>query len=154
MKATFKNVAIAIAVLAVATGVFAYVDSVAVSANSAQTCLKVTVVDLEGNPLHDAQVKVGDGIFYCDNKGRTAQIQPSILVNSYDSSIDSWYTAHVVVQKDGYVPSVVVNCVLSHGQTRQLTVRMYPLDGSELPFVIYVERPPSNFVKDLLSSGK
>ncbi|MCH5159648.1 MAG: hypothetical protein J1F66_02220 [Clostridiales bacterium] len=154
MKATFKNVAIALAILVVVVSVLAAVDANSNMAVAvANTYIKIAVVDLDGSPVHNAKVTVGEVSFYTDNKGLSPSIELATLSNSYDAAITEWGTVTVVVEKDGYVPTFVFNCVVYNGQTRKLTVRTYTQDGSELPYVSYVESPPDGYVQELLSAN-
>lgn len=154
MKATYKNVAISFAFIAVVLVVLTAIDSAnSVPANKSATSVRVTVVDLSDTPVHNAQVSVLGQTFNTDNYGCSPVIELANLENSYDKSIADWFTANVVVKKDGYVPAVVFNCVLYKGQNRKLTVIIYPADQSELPFVCYVESPPSSYVKQLVEAN-
>ncbi|MCM1195317.1 MAG: hypothetical protein NC332_05235 [Firmicutes bacterium] len=151
MKATLKSVAIALSILAAVMAVLSAVEfssDVVVSAD--KTYVKVTVVDLDGNPVHNAKVNVGGTEFYTDNKGMSPSIEIAQMVNCYDENVTEWFTATVTARKDGYVPAIVFNCVVYSGQTRKLTVKIYPDDASELPYVAYVESPPDDYVKTLL----
>ena len=153
MRATFKNVAVALAILLVVVGVLAAVDAnsdVAVAVTN--TYIKIAVVDLDGAPVHNAKVTVGEVSFYTDNKGLSPSIEITSLSNSYDVSITEWGTVTVKVEKDGFVPTFVFNCVVYNGQTRKLTVKTYTQDGSELPYVSYVETPPDDYVKGQLKA--
>ncbi len=153
MKATLKNVAAALALLAMVMVVLVAVDKangITVAANN--THIKITVVDLNNNPVHNAKVTVSGKSFYTDNNGYSPSIELQDLLNSYDADIKEWGTVTVVVEKDGFVPSVVVNCVAYSGQTRKLTVKMYCIDESELPYVCYVESPPDDYLKTLLNN--
>ena len=155
MRATFKNVAVALAVLISVIGVLIAVDvsnNVAVAVTN--TYIKVAVVDLDGAPVHNAKVTVGGLSFYTDNKGLSPSIELTTITNCYDSSITEWGTVTVLVEKDGFVPTFVFNCVVYNGQTRKLTVKTYTQDGSELPYVSYVETPPNDYVQKLLSVEK
>lgn len=143
----------ALAILAVVISVLAAVDAksdmaVAVS----NTYIKIAVVDLDGAPVHNAKVTVGGVSFYTDNKGLSPSIELTTLTNCYDSAITEWGTVTVMVEKDGYVPTFVFNCVVYNGQTRKLTVKTYTQDGSELPYVSYVETPPDGYVQGLLGA--
>ena len=152
MKATLKNVAVAMAILCAVVAALAVVDvsnNVAVAVTN--TSIKVAVVDLDGTPVHNAKVTVGEHSFYTDNKGLSPSIELATIVNSYDATITEWGTVTVIVEKDGYAPTFVFNCVVYNGQTRKLTVKAYPQDGSELPYVSYVESPPDDYVNGLLS---
>lgn len=120
-----------------------------VSARS-KTCLRVTVVDLDGNPIHNAQVTVNSQTFNTDNKGLSPAIELNGLTNCYDDAIEEWKTATVTVRKEGYVTAINFNCVVYVSQTRKLTVRLYDVDASELPYTSYVESPPDEYVKELL----
>lgn len=155
MKATFKSIAIALSILAVVlvvlTAVDAYNDT---TVSTTETHIKITVVDLNGIPVHNAQITVCGQTFYTDNKGLSPAIQIVNLNNCYDESITEWGTVTVVVQKDGYTPAFVLNSVVYTGQTRKLIAKIYPLDSSELPYVSYVESPPDNYLKSLLNSEK
>ena len=153
MRATFKNVAVALAILVSVMGVLVAVDAsgdVAVAVTN--TFIKVAVVDLDGTPVHNAKVTVGGLSFYTDNKGLSPSIELATISNSYDSAITEWGTVTVLVEKDGYVPTFVFNCVVYNGQTRKLTVKTYTQDGSELPYVSYVETPPDDYAQKLLTS--
>lgn len=151
MKATLKSVAAALSVLAVIMVGLIAVDGFAVANVSTGTALRVYVVDLNNNPVHNAQVTVNGATFYTDNKGMSPAIDISTLTNCYDQTITDWGTVSVTVKRDGYVPSLVFNAVVYEGQTRKLTVKAYPRDDSDLPYTIYVESPPDSYVKDLLS---
>ena len=155
MRATFKSVAVALAILAVVVGVLAAVDANSNMAVAvANTYIKIAVVDLDGSPVHNAKVTVGEVSFYTDNKGLSPSIELATLSNSYDATITDWGTVTVVVEKEGYVPTFVFNCVVYNGQTRKLTVKTYTQDGSELPYVSYVETPPDGYVQQLLGSNQ
>ena len=153
MKATLKSVAVALAILVVVVGVLAAVDTsrnVAVAVSN--TFIKIAVVDLNGSPVHNAKVTVGEASFYTDNKGLSPAIELATITNNYDATISEWGTITVIVEKDGFVPTFVFNCVVYNGQTRKLTVKTYTQDGSELPYVSYVEAPPDDYVQKLLSA--
>lgn len=153
MKATFKSVAVALSILAMVVVTLLIVDAnrtMDVSTN--KTYLRVTVVDLNNNPVHNAKVTVRGNTFNTDNKGLSPSIELNKLTNSYDSSITDWKTATVTVQCDGYVTAVSFNCVIYVGQTRKLTVKLYPVDDSDLPYTVYVESPPSNYVENVIDN--
>lgn len=153
IKANFKNVAIVLSVLFVTLVFFAIFDEVsAVNVSESVTYLRVTVVDLNDKPVHGAEIGVGDVEFFTDNKGLSPTISLPFETNSHDSSITEWFTVNVVVTKEGYVPTVVVNCVVYDNQTRQLKVKVYPSDGSDLPYVCYVESPPNDYLKSLIEN--
>lgn len=152
MKTTLKNVAVALTVLAVVIIVLTVVDGGLIKQTaSVKTYLKVTVVDLDGAPVHNAQVTVSGNTFNTDNKGLSPAMELDNPTNCYDETITEWRTVTVVVQKKGYAPAVVFNCVVYEGQTRKLTVKLYDADGSDLPYVTYVESPPNSYVKQLLT---
>ena len=145
MKATLKSIIVALTVLAVVVGTLLVLDAGnVVGVKKSITAIKVTAVDLSGNSIHNASVTVCGQTFFTDDKGCSPQITPNVLVNCYDGSITDWYTTTVAVTCDGYVPSVVFNA-------RRLIVKMYPVDDSELPFVSYVESPPDEYVKKILT---
>lgn len=152
MKATLKSVAAALSVLAVVIAVLMIVDAdVTAQVAASKTYIKVTVVDLDDNPVHNATVTVEDVIFNTDNKGRSPAIELNALTNSYDPSIEEWKTATVIVRKEGFVTAVNFNCVAYVGQTRKLTVRLYNSDASDLPYVVYVESPPDEYVRGIIA---
>ena len=152
MRATFKSVAVALAILVSVLGVLIAVDAsknVAVAVSN--TYIKVAVVDLDGVAVHNAKVTVGEQSFYTDNKGMSPSIELTTMVNCYDSSITEWGTVTVLIEREGFVPTFVFNCVVYGGDTRKLTVKIYAQDGSELPYVSYVESPPGDYIQKLLS---
>lgn len=151
MKATFKSVAIALAILAITVGVLVAVDAnLTTDVTASKTYLRVTVVDLNNVPVHNAKVTVCGSSFNTDNKGLSPAIEITDLTNCYDNAITDWITATVTVQKEGYVAAVCFNCVAYAGQTRKLTVKLYPVDGSDLPYTVYVESPPSDYVENVI----
>ncbi len=153
MKATLKNVAAALSLLALVIVVLTAIDhSVNVSASVSDTHIRVTVVDLDNNPVHNAKVTVLGSSFYTDNKGLSPAIEIGALTNCYDVNISEWGTVTVVVEKEGYPPAVALNCVCYNKQTRKLTVKLYGDDQSELPYVTYVESPPDDYIKTLLKN--
>lgn len=147
VKATLKNVAFSLVILSMVLVVLVAVDNARnINVSNADTCLRVYVVDLDEKPVHNAQITIGNDSFFTDNKGLSPTIPLPTLINSYDGSITDWYTVNVVIKKDGFVSTAVFNCVVFQGQTRRLTVKVYPKDTSALPYVCYVESPPSDFV--------
>lgn len=122
----------------------------ATDVSASKTYLRVSVVDLNGLPVHNAQVTVNSAQFNTDNKGLSPAIELAELTNSYDGAITEWGTVTVTVTNADYVPAMVFNCVVYAGQSRKLTVKIYPKDGSDLPYTIYVESPPDDYIKGLL----
>ena len=117
------------------------------------TKIRVCVVDLDGQPIHNAKVNVLSGSlkFNTDNNGLSPVIDLPTLSNVYDSKISQWYTVNLQISKVGYVDTFVLNCVVYVSQTRSLTVRVYPSDASNLPYVCYVESPPNDYFKSLIT---
>ena len=129
MKTSWKNVALFLAALSMVLVVLTAIDTAAeMQTDASVTLLRVTVVDLQDAPLHNAEVTVFGQTFFTDNNGRSPVIQAEEQ-NSY-GDITSWHTATVTVQKQGFVPAVVINCVLTDGKQRDLKVRLYGVDGS------------------------
>ena len=153
-KTTLKSVAVAPSFLAATLLILTAVDgAMDIAASAKDTYLKVTVVDLDGLPVHNAKVMIGDQHFFTDNKGMSPSVQLNALSNCYDDAIADWGTVTVAVTCDGYTPSFVFNCIVYRSSTRRLTVKMYPSDGSELPYVSYVEAPPDDYIKSLLKDA-
>lgn len=153
MKATLKNVAAALCLLAMVIVVLTAIDrSVSVSATADNTRIRVAVVDLDNNPVHNAKVTVAGQSFFTDDKGLSPSIEIAKLTNCYDQAVTDWGTVTVAVQRDGYAPAIALNCVCYFNQTRKLTVKLYDKDGSELPYVTYVESPPDEYLKTLLTN--
>lgn len=153
MRRKLSSVVIAMIIIAMLTVIFIAVDNATTMANQdSKTYVRVTVVDLQNKPVHNARVTVGNTSFFTDNNGCSPLIQLTDLTNSYDSSITDWYTCNILVTCNGYVPASVFNCVTYHLQTRNITIKIYPNDSSTLPFISYVESPPSAYVEQLLSN--
>ncbi|MCH5157098.1 MAG: hypothetical protein J1G02_04390 [Clostridiales bacterium] len=153
MKATLKGVAIALSILAMMIVILSAVDKANnVTVAATDTYVKVAVVDLNDTPIHNAKITIGAQTFYTDNKGISPSIELAKYSNCYDSKITEWGTITVIIEKEGYAPTFVFNCVVYNGQTRKLTVKVYPLDNSDLPYVSYVESPPDDYMKSLLST--
>lgn len=151
MKTTLKNVAIAVSILMMVVVVLTAIDKASdIGVSASKTAIKVTVVDLDNNPVHNAVVKIGSKTFFCDNNGNSPVIELDTLANCYDKNITTWHTQTVIVTKDGFVPTVVLNCVVFNKETRKLTVKIYPMDQSNLPYVCYVETPPADFLEGLV----
>lgn len=154
-KATLKSVAVALSVLAAIILILTAVDGAQnMTASAKNTFVKVAVVDLDGNPVHNAEVTVEEQTFFTDNNGLSPSIELKTLSNSYDPSVAEWGTVTVTVVGKGYIPTFVFNCVVFRNQTRQLTVRIYPEDASELPYVTYVESPPNDYLQHLLQTER
>ena len=153
MKATLKGLAIALSILAMVVVILSAVDAASdVTVSATDTYIKIAVVDLNDEPVYSAKVTIGEQSFFTDNKGLSPSIELARYTNCYDSAITEWGTVTVTIEKDGYTPTFVFNCVVYNGQTRKLTVKVYPQDASELPYVSYVESPPDDYVKGLLTS--
>ena len=153
MKATLKGVAIALSILAMVVVVLSAVDMANdVSVAVTDTYVKVTVVDLNDSPVHNAKVEINGQTFLTDNKGVSPSIQLDKLTNCYDANITDWGTVTIVITGENLTPTCVFNCVVYAKQTRKLTVKVYPLDDSNLPYVSYVESPPSDYIENLLKS--
>ena len=153
-KVTLKSIATALSVLAAIILILTAVDGVKnVNQTLDDTYIKVTVVDLDGLPIHNANVSVGGQSFFTDNKGVSPSIELSDLHNAYDNSLSDWSTVTVKITKEGYVPTFVFNCIVFHCETRNLTVKIYPRDGSDLPYVNYVESPPEDYIRSLLKEN-
>jgi len=152
MKATFRNIAFALVALAAVLSVLAVVDrnNAEIKTAKTDTFVRVTVVDLDGMPVHKAQVSVCGETFFTDNKGLSPSIQLTKLENNFDNTVTDWHTVNVVIKKEGYVPTVMFNCVVYDKQTRKITVKIYPADASDLPYVCYVESPPDEYVKEAI----
>ena len=152
MRANFKNLPFALVMLAAILSVLAAVDrsNIGVQTSVADTCVRVTVLDLYGNVVPDAEVKVYDESFLTDGNGASSSIKIAKLINSYDDSITEWYTVNLVIIKDGYVPTVMFNCIVYRGKTRNISVKIYPEDASDLPYVSYVESPPDDYVREII----
>ena len=154
MKTTLKNVAIVVVALAMVLVVLSAIDKASdIGVSASKTAIKVTVVDLDNNPVHNAVVTINGSTFFCDNNGNSPAIEIENLHNSYDKSITAWHTQTVVITKDGYVPTIVLNCVVFDKETRKLTVKIYPIDESKLPYVCYVETPPSDYINQLVGTN-
>lgn len=152
MRATFRNIAFALVLLSAVLSVLAVVDRNNAEIKTAQTdtYVRLTVLDLDGIPVHNAQVSVCGETFFTDNKGLSPSIQVTKLKNSFDNSVTDWHTVDIVIKKEGYVPTVMFNCVVYDKQMRKITVKIYPTDASDLPYVCYVESPPDDFVKNVV----
>ena len=154
MKATLKNVAIAVAILMMVVVVLTAIDKASdIGVSASKTAIKVTVVDLDNNPVHNAVVNVNGKTFFCDNNSNSPLIELDNLTNCYDKNITTWHTQTVVVTNDGFVPTVVLNCVVFDKETRKLTVKIYPNDQSDLPYVCYVETPPGDYLEGLVGGN-
>lgn len=125
-----------------------------IGVSASKTAIRVTVVDLDNKPVHNAVVTINGNTFYCDNNGNSPTIEMTTLSNCYDANISSWHTQTVVITKEGYVPTIVLNCVVFDKQTRKLTVKIYPIDQSNLPYVCYVETPPDEYLNQLTGVKK
>ncbi len=151
IKANFKNVAVSLVVLLVAIVFLVTLDGALNVSAVENSTLRVTVLDLNDCPVHNAEVSVCGMKFFTDNKGLSPTISLPQTTNCYDEAITEWFSVNVVVTKDGYVPTVVVNCVIYENQTRKLTVKIYASDSSDLPLVCYVESPPNEYLQQLIS---
>ena len=82
MKTTIKNVAIAVALLTMVVVVLTAIDKASdIGVSASKTAIKVTVVDLDNNPVHNAVVTIGEKAFFCDNNGNSPVIELDTLTN-------------------------------------------------------------------------
>ncbi len=149
---TTRNFIISTLVLVVLVSCLYWVDAPSVDVATVEnTRIRVTVLDVADNsPVHNATVDISVTTeFFTDNTGLSPTIDVPTVANMYDSSITDWYCVDVVVTKSGYVSTIVVGCVLYDMQLRQLTVYLYHDDGT-LPYVCYVESPPSSYLESLV----
>lgn len=116
-----------------------------------QSYLRVKVVDLNGNGIHNAKVTVCEQnvSFFTDNNGFSPQISIVTMPNGIDATVTDWFCVTVLIQKENYVNTVVFNCVLYSNEERGLTVKVYEKDESSLDFVCYVENPPQSYIEQL-----
>ena len=152
MRVTVKNFIVSMCVM-VALLVFVQIldNSLSVSASQGQS-IRIIVTDINDRAVHNALVTVeSHSGFYTDNNGYSPVIRLDGVENSYDKSITDWYTVTVTVSIEGYVDTVVLNCVVYAQQTRTLNVRIYPVDSSELSVVCYVESPPDSYLQSLFA---
>ncbi len=153
MKITWKSFLVVTAVLICVVLALSHVDNAVLSQHQSGAKIRVHVVDLQGVDVHNAVVKIlGTSVqFNTDNNGLSPLIELPTFTNVYDSTIDQWYTVNLQVQKQGYVDAFVLNCVVYMQQDRIVTVRVYPVDDSNLPYVCYVESPPDEYLHSLIA---
>ncbi|MEG2159001.1 MAG: hypothetical protein RRY18_03900, partial [Clostridia bacterium] len=89
--------------------------------------------------------------FNSDNRGYSPRIDIDKQINCYNESITEWFCVTILVSKEGYVNSAVVNCVLKANNNRNITVRLYKKDSSDLKCVTYVEAPPDEYIDSLFA---
>lgn len=121
------------------------------STNKNLTALKLKVTDLDGNAVSKAQITLVEcgSSFFTDNNGLSPTMEVQISKTALNVNED-WSTVTVVVSCEGFVTTVLFNCVVKDNQTRgDLTIRLFKLDQSELPYVAIVEVPPDDFIKNL-----
>ncbi|MCM1043293.1 MAG: hypothetical protein NC350_03680 [Corallococcus sp.] len=153
MQITWKNFIVSTVCLLIAVIFFGSLDLSrnAYAVPDEGNVLKVEVVDTSGNAVHNAQITViGESItFNTDNKGRSPSIAVKETTNWYDVSIKEWFCINLRISKEGYVDTFVFNCVIGVGSVRNLKVKIYKTDDSQLPYVCYVESPPDDYIKGL-----
>ncbi len=126
------------------------------SAGKSITALKIKVTDLDGNAISKAQIKLVESgaSFFTDNNGLSPTMEIQISKTALNVN-ESWSTVTVVVSREGFVTTVLFNCVVPDNQTRgDLTIRLFKLDQSELPYVAIVEVPPDDFIQSLTGGGE
>ena len=116
------------------------------STNKNLTALKLKVTDLDGNAVSKAQITLVEcgSSFFTDNNGLSPTMEVQISKTALNVNED-WSTVTVVVSCEGFVTTVLFNCVVKDNQT----IRLFKLDQSELPYVAIVEVPPDDFIKNL-----
>ena len=152
MKLTVKLIGIAMVLFVCAILLVTSLNTQSTAYLQSNAQIKVCVVDLEGKPVHNAKVGiVGDSIqFYTDNNGNSPLVDLSTRQNAYNPEITQWYTINLQISKSGYVDAFVLNCVVYVANVRNVTVRVYSKDSSDLPFVCYVESPPNDYLQGLI----
>lgn len=112
---------------------------------SQSAVLRVEVLDLSGNAVQNALIKVVE----CNTTAKTDDSgQTELTLSNMPQTNLNWCGLTVTVSRSGYVNTAVINCVVYYGRTRTLKVRMYDDDGT-LPYVCYVECPPEDYINGL-----
>jgi len=155
MKLTRKNLLLALAFLALCVTGAVFADGARKATQTSaqgQTSVRVEVVDESGAPLHNATVKVQgvDNRFLTDDKGNSPVIETGARRNAVDATQTEWYCVNVLIEKEGYVPTFLINVVVISGQTRLVKAKVYADDDSHLPYVCYVESPPDDYLRSLV----
>lgn len=111
------------------------------------TKLTVFVTDLNGRPVAQATVTVIETgqKSVTDAQGRT---QPIAIRRDSQKKYD-WFCVTVTIRAENFVDTVIFDCVIYDNMTRYVTVRIYPVDSSPLPYVAYTEIPPEEFILSL-----
>ena len=115
--------------------------------NGHATKMVVLVCDLSGRPVPEAVVTVVETgqKAVTDLMGKT---QPIAIKRTEPKKYD-WFCVTVTIQAENFVDTVLFGCVVYDNFTRTVSVRIYPLDGSPLPFVAYSEIPPEEYILSL-----
>ena len=116
--------------------------------------LKLRITDTNNQPVHNAKITIKETgkFFFTDENGISPNMQIDFLKNVYDENVNSWFCVTLLIEKQGFVNTVVFNCVVFCNTKRDFNVKIYQQDESDLPFVCYVESPPKNFINDLFSN--
>ncbi len=115
--------------------------------NQNTTKMSVFVLDLSGRPVPQATITIIETgqKAVTDLQGKT---QPIAIKRTEPKKYD-WFCVTVTIQAENFVDTVLFGCVVYDNLTRVVTVRIYPVDGSPLPFVAYTEIPPDEYVRSL-----
>lgn len=114
-----------------------------------KTLLCVTVQDLDGLPVGGATVTVieTNQKFTTDKQGKTAFIP----LKKTAPNGENWFTVTLTVKAEGFVDTVLFDCVVYDDASRMVAIRIYPFDGSPLPYVAYTETPPDAYIRRILT---
>lgn len=116
------------------------------------TALKIKVVDVGGNPVQKAKITVVENniSFFTDNNGLSPTIEIQISKTALNVN-QNWSTVTIVVSHDSFASTILFNCVVYDNQIRDdLTIRLFKLEQSQLPYAAIVEVPPDEFIRNLL----
>jgi len=145
----FFRVIVPILIISIIVATLAAVDNArGVYNDKNNTLLCVTVINLDGQAVEGATITIIETgqKFVTDKQGKTMPIPISrSVVAQYE-----WFHVTLTIKAKNFVDTIMINCAVYDDITRYLTVKIYPIDGSFLPYVVYTESPPDDYIRSIL----
>lgn len=116
------------------------------------TSVRIKVTDTNNTAIKNAKVIILDDdiYFYTDNNGFTPIIDVVFVPNKLDANAN-WSTISILIIKDGYVPTLLYDCVIYNGRVRNgPTITMLTPSQTQSKIITIVETPPDEWTEKLI----
>lgn len=117
------------------------------------TTLTIRVTDaVSGQNLTSFDVKIAENGSRAHAAANSVTLDAPYLPDPRYIDLPPYGTVTLIVTKQGYLPTILSDCIVYLNADRKLTVNLFPNDGSlEVGYVTLCESPSDEWVRSLLS---